>query len=115
MNDGSDEKWLRDGMQKLRASRDASAPAFGQVWHGAHARRTLPKQSLAFPAWRLAGASAVALLALATVITWSSAQREHHRRVERDYAEVEGTLLTYWQAPSDTLFPTTGGNENPER
>jgi len=115
MNDESDEKWLRDRMQNMRAGRDASAPAFEQVWRGARSRRTVPKQALAFPAWRLVCASVAALLALATAITWSTVQREHNRRVERDFAEVEGTLLTYWQAPSDTLFPTTDRNQAPER
>lgn len=115
MTDESDGKWLRDRMQKLRASRDASAPAFEQIWRDARARHSTPKQRSAFPAWRLACASVAAVLALTTVITWSSMQRERDRRMERDFAEVEGTLLTYWQAPSDTLFPTVGGNEAPER
>src|SRR4051812_9214846 len=114
MNDESDEKWLRERMQKMRATRDASAPAFEQVWRDARARTT-PQQRIAFPAWRLAWASAAVLVVLATSITWSSMQRERNRRMERDFAEVEGTLLTYWQAPSDTLFPTAGGNEAPER
>jgi len=115
MNDESDGKWLRDRMQKLRASRDASAPAFEQVWRGARARQMAPRQRSAFPAWRLASVSAAALLVLATAITFSSVQRERNRRMERDFAEVEGTLLTYWQAPSDSLFPTADGNEPPER
>lgn len=111
MNGESEAKWLRDRMQKLREGRDASAPAFEQVWRGALAQRTASRQKMAFPAWRLATASMVALLILATAISWSSKQRQRNRQMERDFAAVDATLLTYWQAPSDVFFPTASLNE----
>ena len=111
MKSESDETWLRERMQELRQRATGAAPPFDRVWRRALAQRAAPVESKR-PAWRFACAFTAALLVLIAAFSWSNAQRKRTARVEREYAEMEGVLMTYWQAPSDTLFPT-GGVEGP--
>lgn len=111
MKSESDETWFRDRMKELRQHEIGSAPSFDQVRRRARAQRASPLRSMPL-AWRLACASSMALLVLIAAFSWSTVHRQRAARIERDYAEMEGVLLTNWQAPSDTLFPT-GNNEGP--
>src|SRR4051794_10913485 len=103
MKSASDEAWLRERMQELRRRAVGSAPSFDRVWRRALTPRASPLQSM-WSGWRLAGASTAALLVMLAAFSWSTAHRERSARLEREYAEMEGSLLTYWQAPSDTLL-----------
>jgi hypothetical protein len=114
MKSESDETWLRDRMRELRQQATDSAPPFDRVWRRALAQRAAPLKSV-LSGWRLAGASIAALLVMLAAISWSTARRERTARMEREYAEMEGVLMTYWQAPSDTLFPTGDGEGLYER
>jgi len=105
MKSESDETWLRERIQDLRQRATGAAPPFDRVWRRALARRAAPLESI-LPGWRLACASTAALLVLIAAFSWSNAQRKRTAHVEREYAEMEGVLMTYWEAPSDTLFPT---------
>jgi len=111
MKSESDETWCRDCMQELRQHEIGSAPSFDQVRRRARAQRASLPGSMP-PAWGLACASTMALLVLIAAFSWSTVHRERAARIEREYAEMEGVLLTNWQAPSDTLFPT-GNTEGP--
>ena len=94
-------------MQALRRRRDASAPAFEDVWGSARSRCAAAEEETAWPWWRLTATSLAAVLVLAGAGVWTfSARERHHRRVEREFAAVDGALLTYWQAPSDALLST---------
>jgi hypothetical protein len=46
--------------------------------------------------------AAVFLVSVAAFHTAS--ERNHQRQREREFAAVDGILITYWQAPSDDLL-----------
>jgi hypothetical protein len=114
MNDEHESPWLQERMQELRERRDASAPAFERVWRAARVQCASEEGKVAWPVWRIAGVSVAAVVITIGAVFWTHAEREHHRRIERDFAAVDGALLMYWQAPSDDLLPVGNWNESPE-
>ena len=102
---------MRERMQTLRQRRDASAPAFEDVWRSARSRNSAPEKAAPWPWWRLAAAPLAATIVIAVASIWTFSAREHHRRMEREFAAVDGALITYWQAPSDALLSNANGPE----
>jgi hypothetical protein len=88
----------------MRRRREASTPAFEQIWRAARAQQTSAEAKLAWPWWKLAGASAVAALLAVFIAFYTASERKHRRQQERDFATLDGILITYWQAPSDDLL-----------
>lgn len=110
MKNESDDFWLRECMQELRQRAAGTAPPFDRVWRRAFTPTAPPRLG-----WRLASASFAALLVLMAAFSWSSHQRARTAQMERAYDEMEGVLMTYWQAPTDTLFPSGDGEGNDQR
>jgi hypothetical protein len=115
MSNEHDGQWLRERMQQLRERRDASAPAFERLWGAARVRRAASDAKSAWPAWTLAGASFAAALLTAILAFHTAAERKHSRQQEREFAAVDGVLMTYWQAPSDDLLPISNGSDLPKQ
>lgn len=113
MKHEDESRWLHERMQELRARRGASTPAFDKLWCAAHARNASAEEKGAWPAWGLASLSAAVIVVAATLF-WTASAREHSRRMERDFATVDGALLMYWQAPSDDILPVGNWNESPD-
>jgi len=113
-NEKNEERWMENRMQRMRERRERSLPAFAQVWRSAEARRSVSRQHIPAHWRRLAFASATVVFAAAIAGYWSLTKGQQSRRVERDFARVEGALLTYWQAPTDVLFDTVSWNEPAE-
>ena len=104
MSDDHEAQWLRDRMQELRQRRNASAPTFEQVWGVAREQQASLEGKPVCPSWSFAAASIAAILLTASVAFHTAAEREHSRQKEREFAAVDGVLITYWQAPSDDLL-----------
>ena len=107
MNDETESRWLTERMRQLRERREPFIPSFDRVCRGAATRRPaawMPMRGLAF-------ASVAVALAVAGASYWSFTKAQESRRKEREFAAVESTLLTYWQAPSDALFATESDGE----
>jgi len=114
MNDENESPWLQERMQELRERRHASAPTFEKVWRAARARTSEVVEKAVWPTWRLAAVSFATIAVAASAIMWKHSERENHRRIERDFAAVDGALLTYWQGPTDDLLPIGNWDDSPE-
>jgi hypothetical protein len=111
MSGEHEDQWLRRRMQRMRACQEQSLPAFAEVWRAVEWRRASFRQE-AIPRsrrWALARAALVPLAAAVGYVSFD--QWRENRRVERDFAALEGALLTYWQPPSDALFETVSWHE----
>jgi hypothetical protein len=109
MSNDHEEQWLRERMQQLRQRRNASVTSFERVWGAARVRRVAVD---AKPA-ALAGASLAAVLLTSVLVFHTAAERKQSREKEREFAAVDGVLMTYWQAPSDDLLPVHNGSDSP--
>ena len=105
MSNDHDVQWLREHMRELRQRREASATSFERVWGAARRRRAALEAKPAWPSLTLVGASFAALFLAAVLTLHIVADRRHNREREREFAAVDGVLMTYWQAPSDDLLP----------
>jgi hypothetical protein len=105
---------MRERMQALRQRRDESTPAFEDVWRYARSQYATPENATSWAWWRLAGASLAVAVVIAGAGTWTLSARERHRRIEREFAAVDGALITYWQAPSDALLSSSNGPDPAE-
>ena len=105
MSDDHESDWLRHQMRRLRQRRNASATPFHQVWNAARAQHLSSDAKLAWPWWRIAGASIAAVVVAAVATFHTATERMHSRQKEQEFATVDGILITYWQAPSDDLLP----------
>ncbi|HSI12809.1 MAG TPA: hypothetical protein VK961_12240 [Chthoniobacter sp.] len=115
MSNDHDAQWLRDRMQELGQRRQASATSFERVWGAARRCQAASDAKPGWPSLTLAGAS-FAVLFLAAVLTLHIvAERRHDREREREFAAVDGVLMTYWQAPSDDLLPVRHDSDLPHR
>jgi hypothetical protein len=109
MSDKDESRWLTERMQQMRERRERSAPAFAKTWRAAKERSSAgPRVS---PRLRGLAFASVALVVAASAGYWSFTKVQQSRRMERDYAALEGALLTYWQAPSDALFDSPPSGE----
>jgi len=115
MSNDQEDQWLREQMQELRQRRQASGPAFERVWGVARVQRAALDAKPAWPSWTLAGASFAAVLLTTVLAFHTAAERKHSREKEREFAAVDGVLMTYWQAPSDDLLPVRNGSDLPNR
>lgn len=108
-----EEQWLRERMQQLRQRREASATSFERVWGAARARRVAVDAKPAWSSMALVGASFAAVLLTSVLVFHTAAERKQRREKEREFAAVDGVLMTYWQAPSDDLLPVHNGSDLP--
>jgi len=115
MSDDHESQWLRDRMKKLRQRRNMSGAAFERIWSAAQAQQASLETAPAAPAWKFATASLAAILLAVGFAFHTAAERKHRRQQEREFAAVDGALMTYWQAPSDDLLPISNGTELPNR
>ena len=115
MSNDDESRWLRDRMQRLRQRRNISTTAFERLWGAAQARQASFEAKPAGPSWRFAAASVAAILLAVGIAFHTAAERKHSRQQEREFAAVDGVLMTYWQAPSDDLLPLSNGTELPHR
>lgn len=113
MKNDPEAQWLREEMQELRRRREASAASFERVWRAARERHAALHAKPVWPSLALAGASCAAVAAAAIFAFHSAAERKHSRQREREFAAVDGVLMTYWQAPSDGLLPVHNESELP--
>jgi hypothetical protein len=109
MSSENEDRWMQCRMQRMRERRERSLPAFQQLWRSAQSGR--PTSTARLRSGRLVLTSITAVLVAAVTGYWSFTQWQAHRRMERDFAALEGTLLTHWQSPSDVLFETVSWNE----
>lgn len=125
--------WFRERMRELRRQRETSAPSFGQTWRAVRAREAAEENALVLPWGRFAVASAVAIAVAIFVVFYTASDRPHRwqqerdfanrerdltkleRQLERDFAKLDGLLITYWEAPSDELFSLGSPAETPTR
>jgi hypothetical protein len=115
MSNDHEAQWLREQMQELRQRRGASGPTFERVWGAARVRRVALEAKPAWPAWTLAASSFAAVLLTTLLALHIGAERKRDRQQEREFATVDGVLMTYWQAPSDDLLPISNGPNLPNR
>lgn len=115
MSNDHESQWLRERMQRLRPRRNASVTAFEKIWGAAQAEQVSLEVKPVSPAWRLATASLAAILLAAALAFHAVAERKHNRQQEREFAAVDGVLMTYWQAPSDELLPVGNATDLPNR
>ena len=112
MSHDDETHWLKTRMDRMRERRERCIPSFEQTWRAAEARPAKRGVPVLFGNLLLPSA-AVVLAAVATGF-WGFARWQHSQRIERDFATVEGALVTYWQAPSDALLESVNGNETAE-
>ena len=115
MSSDQESPWLRERMQQLRERRNGLATPFERVWGAARAQQASLEAKPMWPVWRLAAVSVIAALLASATVFHTAEERKHRRQKEREFAAVDGVLMTYWQAPSDDLLPTGKTTELPNR
>lgn len=107
----SDE--LNENRRQFRALRQAQAedaPSFDRMWRKAENRHQTSRSYRVV--WVLAFAAVCATTALVLMRPMGDAPQYDSRTTEQEFAAVDSTLLLHWQAPTDVLFDTLGGDES---
>ena len=115
MSSDQESPWLRERMQQLRERRNGLTTPFERLWDAALTQQAALETKPMRPVWRLAAVSVVVVFLASVTVFHRAAERKHRRQTEREFAAVDGVLMTYWQAPSDDLFPAGKTTELPDR
>lgn len=108
MSDELDEN--RRQFRALRQTQAEGAPSFDRMWRTAESRHQSSRSYRIV--WALAFAAVCATTALVLMRPMGDVPLYESRNTEQEFAAVDSALLLHWQAPTDVLFDTLGGDES---